>query len=180
MIQKTAAMGNWRLAAPSQQCTCSCITSRAEYFGETANHPGDSAPYSPDVVPCEFWLFPKLKSPLKGKKISDYWRYSGKYSRAADGDWENCVRSQGAYFEEEWGVTILCTVFLVSSSINVSIFHSVWLDTQWTDLVILPQIIRCKSEGFMFYTMKCAFLVLFYAAHSLDQKILSPGSPLFF
>ena len=24
-------------------------------------------PYSPDLVPCDFWLFPKLKSPLKGK-----------------------------------------------------------------------------------------------------------------
>ena len=26
-------------------------------------------PYSPDLVPCDFWLFPKLKSPLKGKKF---------------------------------------------------------------------------------------------------------------
>ena len=48
---------------------CSCITSCAECFGETSNHPGDSAPYSPDLVPCAFWLFPKLKSPLKGKRF---------------------------------------------------------------------------------------------------------------
>ena len=26
-------------------------------------------PYSPDWVPCDFWLFPKLKSPLKGKRF---------------------------------------------------------------------------------------------------------------
>ena len=26
-------------------------------------------PYSPDLVPCDFWLFPKLKSPLKGKSF---------------------------------------------------------------------------------------------------------------
>ena len=25
--------------------------------------------YSPDLVPCYFWFFPKLKSPLKGKKF---------------------------------------------------------------------------------------------------------------
>ena len=25
--------------------------------------------YSPDLVPCDFWIFPKLKSPLKGKRI---------------------------------------------------------------------------------------------------------------
>jgi hypothetical protein len=26
-------------------------------------------PYSPDLTPCDFWLFPKLNSPLKG------WRF---------------------------------------------------------------------------------------------------------
>ena len=26
-------------------------------------------PYSPDLVPCDFWLFLKLKSPLKGKRF---------------------------------------------------------------------------------------------------------------
>ena len=26
-------------------------------------------PYSPDLAPCNFWLFPKLKSPLKGKRF---------------------------------------------------------------------------------------------------------------
>ena len=25
--------------------------------------------YSPDLVPCDFWLFPKLKSPLKWKRF---------------------------------------------------------------------------------------------------------------
>ena len=26
-------------------------------------------PYSPDLAPCEFWLFPKLKSSLKGRRF---------------------------------------------------------------------------------------------------------------
>jgi len=26
-------------------------------------------PYSPDLAPCDFWLFPKLKSPLKGRRF---------------------------------------------------------------------------------------------------------------
>ena len=30
---------------------------------------------------------------------------------------------------------VQCFLYLVSSSINVSIFHSTWLDTFWTDLV---------------------------------------------
>jgi transposase len=28
------------------------------------------APYSPDMVPCDFWLFPKLKRPLKGSRFN--------------------------------------------------------------------------------------------------------------
>jgi hypothetical protein len=27
------------------------------------------APYSPDMASCDFWLFPKLKVPLKGKRF---------------------------------------------------------------------------------------------------------------
>ena len=26
-------------------------------------------PYSSDLAPCDFWLFPKLKSPLKGMEF---------------------------------------------------------------------------------------------------------------
>ena len=63
-------MDNWRLAASSGQHAHSYIMSGAEFFfGKTSNHPGDSAPYGPDLVPCNFWLFPKLKSPLKWKKF---------------------------------------------------------------------------------------------------------------
>ena len=69
MIQKAAAMGNRWLAALSQQHTFSCIASCAEFFGETSNHPGHPDPHSPDLEPCDFWLFPKLKSPLKGKRF---------------------------------------------------------------------------------------------------------------
>jgi hypothetical protein len=27
--------------------------------------------YSPDLAPCDFWLFLKLKTPLKGHRFSD-------------------------------------------------------------------------------------------------------------
>ena len=26
-------------------------------------------PYNPDLAPCDFWLFPKLKSPLEGNRF---------------------------------------------------------------------------------------------------------------
>ena len=132
MIQKSAAMGNWWLAASSRQRTCSCITSPAEFFCKTSNRPGDSMPLQ--LRFGALWLldFPKTKIIFEITH-SDCWWDSETYDRAADGDWENCVRSQDAYFEGDWGVIVLYTMFLVSASINVSIFHITWLDTFWTD-----------------------------------------------
>jgi len=28
-------------------------------------------PFSPDMAPCDFWLFPQLKSVMKGKRFED-------------------------------------------------------------------------------------------------------------
>jgi hypothetical protein len=39
----------------------------------------DHQPYSPDLGPCDFWLFPKLKTALKGHRfldIADIQRYA--------------------------------------------------------------------------------------------------------
>ena len=110
--------------------------------------------YSPGLMLCDFWLFPKLNSPLKVKRFQivdeipenikgqlmaiptkDFAEWFEQWRRC----WENYVRSQGAYTEGDWGVIVLCTIFLclVSSSINVSTFHSAQLDTFWTDLYTL-------------------------------------------
>ena len=134
MIQKATAMGNWWLAASSQQCCCSSITSHAEFSGKTSNHLGDSASLQPWFGALRLLPFPKTKITFERGEISDHQWNSGKHDRAAYGYWENCVRSQGAYLEGDWGIIVLCTVFLVSS-INVPVFHSTWLDTFWTDFI---------------------------------------------
>ena len=69
MIQKATAMGNWWSAASLWQHALWCIMSHAEFL---VNHQITQVtwpPYSPDLAPCNFWLFPKLKSPLKGKRL---------------------------------------------------------------------------------------------------------------
>ena len=60
-----------------------------------------------------------------------------KYDRAADGDWENCVWSQGATLKgtEASLSYVQCFLYIVLSSVNVSIFHITWLDAFWTDLI---------------------------------------------
>ena len=86
MSWKAAAMGNWLLAASPQQCACSCITSHAEIFGKTSNHPGDSASLQPRFGALWLWVFPKTKITFEREEISDHCWDSRKYDRAADSD----------------------------------------------------------------------------------------------
>ena len=127
--------------------------SQEEFFGETSNHPGDSAPLQPrfDTM-WLLWLlaFPKTKITFEREEISDRGWDSGKYDGAADGDFNkgfcsvlNSGRDTG---RTVWGPKepalkgtepslshVQCFLYLVSSSVNVCIFHSTWLDTFWTD-----------------------------------------------
>ena len=91
---KTAtAMGNWWLAASSRQHASSCIMSHEEFFGETSSHPGDSAPIQPRFGALWLPAFPKTKITFEREETSDHPWDSEKYDGAADGDWENCVKS---------------------------------------------------------------------------------------
>ena len=55
--------------APSRQCACPFYSFRASLFWPSITSPSSvSHPYSPDLAPCYFWLFPKLKSPLKVRR----------------------------------------------------------------------------------------------------------------
>lgn len=71
-------------------------------------------PYSPDLSPCDFWLFPKLKMAMKGKRfdtISDIQKATTMVLQAISKvEYQNCfeqfllrfqlcIDSQGAYFE---------------------------------------------------------------------------------
>ena len=136
MIQKAAAMGNRWLAASLWQCTCSCITSCAEFFAKHQITEVTQPCYSPDLVPGGFGFFPKLKSPLKGKRFQTF-----------NDIQDNMTGQLMAIGRNVWGPQ-LCTLkgtevsltyvqcFLYHiSSINVSIFHITWLDTFWADLV---------------------------------------------
>ena len=89
--------------------------------------------YSLDVAPCNFWLFPKLESPLKGKRF-----------QTIDEIQENVMGQLMAISTTAWGPKVpalkgteaslsyvQCFLYLVPSSINVSIFHITWLDTFW-------------------------------------------------
>ena len=142
MVQKAAAMGNWWLASSSPQRACSCITSPAEYFCETSTHPGDSALLQPRFGTLWLLAFSKTKITFEREEISDHRWDSGKYNGVADGYWENCVRSQGAYFEEDWSLIFLCTMFLVSCIFNKCLLFFIlygWLPSGQTTYTLTLQ-----------------------------------------
>ena len=112
MTQKATAMGNCWLAASPWQCARSCIMSHA-VFWQNINDTGNSAPLKPSLEPCNFWLFPKLKSPLKGKRfqtINEIQENTMGQPMAIG----RTVKSQSPYFEGDWGIIVLRTMFLVS------------------------------------------------------------------
>ena len=113
MIQKDTAMSNWWLAASSNNASANGSL-LVQFFGKTSNHPGDSAPLQPRFGVLRHLIFPKTKITFEREEISDHLWDSGKYDGAADGDWENCVWSQGAYFEGEWQCHCPMSMFLIS------------------------------------------------------------------
>jgi histone-lysine N-methyltransferase SETMAR len=72
-------------------------------------------PYSPDLAPCDFWPFPRVKSQLRGQKFESSSALQGALqailkSIARDGlqhvfqewreRWTKCIQTNGCYFEK--------------------------------------------------------------------------------
>ena len=129
-------MGNWWLTASSRQHTRSCITSCAEVFVKQQITQETQPRYSPDLIPCDFWLFPKLKSPLTGKRVQTISEIQenmkGQLMEIGRTGWgpkaPTLKGTETSFSCVQW------SLYLVSSSIYVSISHIILLDTFCTDL----------------------------------------------
>ena len=111
------ATGDWQLYHDNVPAHASCLLQ--SFLVKQQITQDTQLPYSPDLVHGDFYLFRNspsgfTKTTFERVEISDHRWDSEKCDEAADGDWENCVRSQRAYFEGDWGFIVLCTVFLVS------------------------------------------------------------------
>jgi transposase len=71
-------------------------------------------PYSPDLAPADFFLFPKLKSTVKGRRFESTeaiktnslaelrsipTKAFQEYFRTLTKRWQQCIQSRGEYFE---------------------------------------------------------------------------------
>ena len=143
MIQKATAMCNWWLAASSQQCACSCITSHAcRVFWWNIKSPRWLSAPTAQIWHLETSGFSQLKSLLKGKRFQSINEIQ-----------ENVMGQLMVFGRTVWGPTvptskgteaswsyIQCFLNLVSSSTNVSIFHDTWMYTFWTDLACVSNL----------------------------------------
>ena len=115
------------------------LTSRVEFFLWNIQLTRWLTSLQLKLLICDFWLFPKLKSPLKGKRFQTISEIQG-----------NMTGQLMAVGRTVWGPKVLtlkgteaslsyvhCFLSFVSSAINISIFHIIWLDTFWTDLICI-------------------------------------------
>jgi len=71
-------------------------------------------PYSPDLAPCDFWLFSEVKMTMKGKRFAAVQDIEAATTaqlkthtkedfqnciRKRQERWDKCFRSEGKYFE---------------------------------------------------------------------------------
>ena len=131
MIQKATAMGNWWLAASSRQHVCSCITSHAVFWCNIKSPRWLSLTTTQIWCPVTSGCSPKLKSPLKGKTfqtVAEIQENTTGQLMAIERT--VCSPKVPTLKGTEASLScVQCFLYLVSSSINVSIFHITWLDT---------------------------------------------------
>ena len=108
---KLWATADWQLYHDKSPAQASCLMQTFL----ASNHPGVSALLQPRFGTLWLLGFPKIKITFEGEEISDHRWDSAKLNGATDGNWENCVRSQGAYSEGDWGVIVLCTMCWIPS-----------------------------------------------------------------
>ena len=116
-------------------------------------------PYSPNLVPCDFWLFPKLKSPLKEKRF-----------QTTDEIWENMtginphsriclliLGTEGEEREREREVLIGCLPYAPQPGIEPATLWCMGLCSYWATRPRQKTNIFLKSDFFM--CMYCQSLI---------------------
>ena len=100
-------------------------------------------PYNPHLVPYDFFLVQKLKSPLKWKTFQTLdeiqKNMSGLLMAIGRTVWD--LKVPPLKWTEAPLSYVQCFLYPVSSLVNVSILHITWLGTFWTDFL------SCIKEG---------------------------------
>ena len=172
-------------------------------------------PYIPNLAPCDFWLYPKLISPWKGKRFQDVYGIQENMTGqpvaigrtvcspskvthvSSDFLWGQppvretmyiisriCIGGTKRYSVPFWIIFtqpplkgtevslsyVQCFLYLVSSSINSSIFHITWLETYWTHEQTIYMHIYCNiciDHIFIDWHRRWLYIKIIYIKSSL-------------
>lgn len=85
-----------------------------KFLNKNGMTPVPHPPYSPDLAPCDFFLFPRMKRDMKGKRFADITEVKTKTTEALSAitedefkncfeQWkkrlDKCISASGEYFE---------------------------------------------------------------------------------
>ena len=125
----------------------------AEVFGETSNHPDDLAPLQPRFGALHLLDLPKTKIAFKDQRFQTIHEIQ-----------ENTTGQLMTIGRTVWGPKVptlngteaalsyvQCFLYLLSSSINVSIFYIMWLNTIWKELIQYAKLVVWIKEVLIRY-----------------------------
>ncbi len=141
----------------AQPHTAVVIQAYLEWNIKVRPHP----PYSPDLAPCDYWLFPTLKKAIRGqhfnsndKVVNQHTPFSTPYlKKTINIKWaermERCVRLGGQYFEKAPSPIVIVNVMSAMFEINLFL-RKFWSETSNISLaskmVSFPTRIRVTNE----------------------------------
>ena len=142
--------------------------------------------YSPDLVPCDFWLYPKLKSPSKGKRF-----------QTIDKSQENTVGQLMAIGRTMWGPKVPtlkgteASLSYVQCFFNKCLCFSYYMAGYFLDIYIytpcleLSKVFNVQAQVFLIkwnfllfspsissFLIFMEFLMIIYQSHALSFKFL--------
>jgi hypothetical protein len=162
------------MGSASRQCASSQLPRGEAVFSRQVHFSARTTPYSPDLPPCDFYLYPKLKSALKGTNLQSVDEVKSKtadlLNRVSGDDLQRCfdkwkIRMK-RYIDGGRGVgwrgyKVICK----SLKIN-PIFH--------TSLVVLQPHLMCSDFGAIINTFlkhkQWAIKWSFCSSISLEQR----------
>ena len=117
----------------------------------------------------------KTKITFERDEISDGQWDSGKCDGAIHGDWENCVRFQGASFEGDSGVIVLCTMLLISCVLfNKCLYFSYYIAGSLLDrLHIMHTYTHIPMCVFFKWISYCPLVFYLCCHQTISKKSLS-------
>jgi len=169
--------GSWRLLhdnAPSHRSTLV-----SDYLTKnhilTINH----SPYSPDMAPCDFYLFGEMHLSMKGKRYEDVEAIQKAWTgilAAIPGNElkhsfdmlldhaKRCIKAEGDYFEGDyfWKNYLLCLFLKVLLTLELTLYICIWNTANCHNVPRRVATCRILSSWTLCYYKKIQLLYLVY------------------